>query len=122
MMSPLPDDLRLAVAMLNGLELQGRARTSSRSQPSPCLTAPPSSSDCAERGRSGITIGRSIQLRMLAGQLERAYPGAGESLREGIEETLTLARLGVTGQLERTLESTNFCKSMIEMSAAPSAT
>lgn len=39
-----------------------------------------------------------------------------------MEETLTLSRLGVTGSLECTLESTNPCESMIEMSAAPNAT
>jgi transposase-like protein len=55
------------------------------------------------------------QLRRLAGELDRAYPGAAGSLREGIEETLTLTRLGVTGSLRRTLESTNPCESMIEI-------
>src|SRR5213596_2202436 len=55
------------------------------------------------------------QLRQLAGELERSNPGAAGSLREGIEETLTLTRLGVTGNLKRTLESTNPCESMIEI-------
>ena len=55
------------------------------------------------------------QLRLLAGELEHAYPGAAGSLREGIEETLTLTRLGVTGSLKRTLESSNPCESMIEI-------
>jgi putative transposase len=32
-----------------------------------------------------------------------------------MEETLTLTRLGVTGSLKRTLESTNPCESMIEI-------
>ena len=32
-----------------------------------------------------------------------------------MEETLTLTRLGVTGNLKRTLESTNPCESMIEI-------
>ena len=54
------------------------------------------------------------QLRQLAGELERSYPGAAGSLREGMEETLTLTRLGVRGNLKRTLESTNPCESMIE--------
>ena len=36
------------------------------------------------------------------------------SLREGMEETLTLTRLGIKGSLKRTLESTNPCESMIE--------
>ncbi len=55
------------------------------------------------------------QLRMLARELERTYPGAAGSLREGMEETLTLTRFGVTGNLKRTLESTNPCESMIEI-------
>jgi len=55
------------------------------------------------------------QLRALAGELDRSYPGAAGSLREGMEETLTLTRLGVTGNLKRTLESTNPCESMIEI-------
>jgi hypothetical protein len=32
-----------------------------------------------------------------------------------MEETLTLTRLGITGRLKRTLESTNPCESMIEI-------
>ncbi len=60
--------------------------------------------------------GRALeQLRQLASELERSYPGAAGSLREGIEETLTLTRLGVTGSLKRTLESTNPCESMLEI-------
>ncbi len=55
------------------------------------------------------------QLQRLAGELDRSNPGAAGSLREGIEETLTLTRLGVTGSLKRTLESTNPCESMIEI-------
>jgi putative transposase len=55
------------------------------------------------------------QLRALAGELDRTYPGAAGSLREGLEETLTLTRLDVRGNLKRTLESTNPCESMIEI-------
>ena len=55
------------------------------------------------------------QLRALASELDRSYPGAAGSLREGMEETLTLTRLGVTGSLKRTLASTNPCESMIEI-------
>jgi putative transposase len=54
------------------------------------------------------------QLRLLAAELERSHPGAAASLREGLEETLTLTRLGVRGRLRKTLESTNPCESMIE--------
>ncbi len=55
------------------------------------------------------------QLRLLASELDRTYPGAAGSLREGLEETLTLTRLGVSGSLKRTLESTNPCESMLEI-------
>ena len=55
------------------------------------------------------------QLCLLAGELDRSYPGAAGSLREGMKETLTLTRLGVAGNLKRTLESTNPCESMLEI-------
>jgi putative transposase len=54
------------------------------------------------------------QLRRLADELARSHPGAAASLREGMEETLTVTRLGVRGRLKRTLASTNPCESMIE--------
>jgi transposase-like protein len=53
-------------------------------------------------------------LRTLADELERSHPGAVGSLREGMEETLTLTRLKITGRLKVTLASTNPCESMIE--------
>ena len=54
-----------------------------------------------------------VQLNTLAIELDRAHPGAAASLREGIEETLTVTRLGITGKLKLTLQSTNPCESMI---------
>jgi transposase-like protein len=54
------------------------------------------------------------QLRTLAQELERTHPGAAGSLTEGMEETLTVIRLGIKGKLRRTLESTNPCESMID--------
>jgi putative transposase len=54
------------------------------------------------------------QLSRLADELEHTHPGAAGSLREGIEETLTVIRLGIKGKLRRTLESTNPCESMID--------
>jgi hypothetical protein len=44
-------------------------------------------------------------LRTLASELERSHPGATASLREGLEETLTLTltRLGIRGRLKKTL-------------------
>ena len=54
-------------------------------------------------------------LDTLARRLARQRPGAAASLREGLDETLTVNRLGVTGTLLRTLESTNPVESMIEI-------
>src|SRR4051794_30563191 len=54
------------------------------------------------------------QLQVLADELERTHPGAAASLRDGLAETLTVTGLGVTGNLKRTLASTNPCESMIE--------
>lgn len=54
------------------------------------------------------------QLQQLAGELDHTPPGAAASLREGMEETLTVIKLGIKGKLRRTLESTNACESMID--------
>jgi len=54
-------------------------------------------------------------LRALAGQLEKVNPDAAASLREGLAETLTVTRLGVTGSLLKTVMSTNPVESMIEI-------
>jgi transposase-like protein len=42
-----------------------------------------------------------------ARQLQHAHPGAAAALREGLEETLTVTRLGLPDQLTRALCSTN---------------
>jgi transposase-like protein len=55
------------------------------------------------------------QLERLAAELERSWPDAAASLREGMSETLTLIRLGITGRLSKTLSSTNPIESMIEI-------
>ncbi len=54
------------------------------------------------------------RLQALAAELDRSHPGAASSLREGVEETLTVTRLGVRGALRKTLQSTNPCESMLE--------
>jgi putative transposase len=54
-------------------------------------------------------------LRAIAKGLAHDRPGAAASLREGLDDTLTLARLGVAGSLRRTLESTNPMESMIDI-------
>jgi putative transposase len=55
------------------------------------------------------------RLELLASELDRTWPDAAASLREGLDDTLTLMRLGITGQLAKTLCSTNPCESMIEI-------
>ena len=55
------------------------------------------------------------ELEALARALEKKRPGAAASLREGLEDTLTVNRLGVTGSLLKTVESTNPVESMIEI-------
>ena len=57
------------------------------------------------------------ELEKIFRQLERINPSAARSLEEGLEETLTVHRLGVGGLLRRTLSSTNpieSCLSTVE--------
>jgi transposase-like protein len=55
------------------------------------------------------------RLTLLASELDHTWPDAAGSLREGLDDTLTLMRLGITGQLAKTLCSTNPCESMLEI-------
>jgi len=47
------------------------------------------------------------RLKQLARSLEQKHPSAAASLREGLDETLTLQRLGIQGSLFATLRGTN---------------
>jgi putative transposase len=47
------------------------------------------------------------QLLRLAASLAGRHPGAAASLKEGLDETLTVQGLGVTGTLYRTLRTSN---------------
>ncbi|HET7475144.1 MAG TPA: IS256 family transposase [Dermatophilaceae bacterium] len=51
----------------------------------------------------------------LAGLLDKAHPGAANSLREGLEEMFTVARLGIDGRLAKTLVTSNPVESMISI-------
>src|SRR5260370_5865896 len=51
-------------------------------------------------------------LENLARRLESAHPGAAASLREGLEETLTVMRLDLPESLERVLSSTNLIENL----------
>jgi putative transposase len=48
----------------------------------------------------------------LARRLEHQHPSAAASLREGLEETLTVMRLGLPENLERVLSSTNLIENL----------
>jgi len=52
------------------------------------------------------------RLARLAAGLEATHPGAAHSLREGLADTLTLQRLGVSGALYQTLRSTNMIENL----------
>jgi putative transposase len=49
----------------------------------------------------------------LARRLRDQYPGAAGSLLEGLEETLTVKRLGLPAKLERQLSTTNAIENVI---------
>jgi len=52
-------------------------------------------------------------LRDLAKRLEVEHPSAAESVREGLEETLTIIALGLADSLRRSLSTTNAAESLI---------
>jgi len=55
------------------------------------------------------------KLRSLAKHLQTKHPGAAASLLEGLEETLTVTRLGLSPLLVHTFKSTNPVESMISV-------
>jgi transposase-like protein len=56
--------------------------------------------------------------KALATALDRKHPGAAASLREGLPELFTVARLGITGTLAKTLTTSNPVESMISIARA----
>ncbi len=62
---------------------------------------------------AGSELEARAQLEALVRELDKIRPGAAGSLREGLDETLTVLRLGVPPTLARTLRSTNAIESMI---------
>src|SRR5947209_12645343 len=66
-------------------------------------------------------LAAQAQLETLARELDRTHSGAAASLREGLDETLTVLRLGVPPTLARTLRSTNTIESMISVCREHSA-
>ncbi|RAV05299.1 IS256-like element IS1295 family transposase [Mycolicibacterium sp. GF69] len=64
---------------------------------------------------AGSALEAEAALLGLAKELDRTHPSAAASLREGLDETLTVLRLGVPPTLARTLRSTNCIESMISV-------
>ena len=56
--------------------------------------------------------------KRLAAQLDKNYPSAAASLREGLEEMFTVTRLGIDGRLAKTLTTSNPIESMISIARA----
>jgi len=65
--------------------------------------------------QADTALAASAQFEALARELERTHPGAAGSLREGLEETLTVLRLNVPPSLARTLRSTTAIESMVSI-------
>jgi transposase-like protein len=60
------------------------------------------------RAWAGTDRDRALgQPQRLAAELDHTHPGATDSLRERMDETLTVIRLGIHGKPKRTLESTD---------------
>jgi len=64
---------------------------------------------------AGSALEAEAALLALAKELDRTHPGAAASLREGLDDTLTVLRIGVPPTLARTLRSTNAIESMISV-------
>jgi putative transposase len=62
--------------------------------------------------KQGTVAAARHRLERLATQLESEHPDAAASIREGLDETLTVIRLGLGGWLLKTLRSTNPIENM----------
>jgi putative transposase len=62
--------------------------------------------------QTDVAIGRRL-LQDLARRLEDRYPSASASVREGLEETLTVLTLGLSDRLRQSLATTNAIESLI---------
>lgn len=68
-----------------------------------------------EAHRQDSHLEAKAKLERLAKDLERTHPGAAASVREGLDETLTVLRLGLPASLRSTFRSTNAVESMISI-------
>ncbi len=64
---------------------------------------------------AGSALEAQALLEALAKELDKTHPGAAGSLREGMDQTLTVLRLDLPPTLARTLRSTNAIESMISI-------
>ena len=81
----------------------------------------------SEQGNIGLAISRAYlefdydkafsQLNAISNNLDERYPDAAASMREGLEDTLTVHRLGVPGLLRKTLSNTNAMESANSVAA-----
>jgi hypothetical protein len=106
----------------NGQGSQGRIRYRATAplyrnamSPTPCLSVCAVRS--AARGPPACATRDPKRARRLlegrAARLEHQHPGAAASLREGLEETLTVMRLGLPENLERVRSSTNLIENLL---------
>jgi putative transposase len=65
--------------------------------------------------QTDVAAGRRL-LQDLARRLEDRYPSAAASVREGLEETLTVLTLGLSDRLRQSLATTNAIESLISRS------
>jgi putative transposase len=66
----------------------------------------------ARAHKAEVTTARRL-LQDLARRLEERYPSAAASVREGLEETLTILTLGLSDRLRQSLATTNAIESLI---------
>jgi len=81
----------------------------------------------SEQGNIGLAISRAYlefdhdkalrRLNSIADNLDDRYPDAAAGMREGLEDTLTVHRLGVPGFLRKTLLNTNAMESANSIAA-----
>jgi transposase-like protein len=60
-------------------------------------------------------VAGAAKAKTLATELDRSWPDAAGSLREGLDDMFTVRRLGIDGTLARTLVCTNMIESMISI-------
>jgi hypothetical protein len=74
---------------------------------------------CARPGEVDDAAKAEKLIRNLAQRLERDAPGVSKSIPEGLDEILTVSRLGLPAELRRSLACTNIIENMIRASRHP---